>query len=141
MPPFEEERLVDAHVDPEKTDSTENQVPLVIGTPMMGVPIPQIPGSHLPATRIEQNIPDGTVAVMEGATVITAEGKHVGNVESILADPSAEEVTHLLISKGLLLKEMKLIPMKWVRSLGEEKVQLRVKQERVDKLADVSPSG
>lgn len=135
MPLFEEERLVDSNGNPDITPSAADQQPLNVGAPVMGMPIPSVPG---PVTRIEQNIPEGTVALKEGARVISAEGKQVGNVERILADPSADEVTHLLISNGLLLKEMKLIPMKWVQSLGEEKVHLRVKRDRVEKLLEAT---
>jgi uncharacterized protein YrrD len=135
MPPFEEDRLVDANGNSDLTPSAADQQPLVAGAPVMGLPIPAAPG---PVIRVEQNIPEGTVALKDGARVITAEGKHVGNVERVLADPSADEVTHLLISNGLLLKEKKLIPMKWVRSLDEEKVHLRVQRDLVENLADAS---
>lgn len=139
LPPFEEERLVSEPGEETRSDSGgEDQIPLVIGNPMMGVPISQPPGSHEPATRIAQNIPEGTVAVKEGAKVIAAEGEHVGNVERFLADPSAEEVTHLLISKGLLTKEKKLIPMEWVMSWSEDQVHLRVNKDSVEELADAS---
>jgi uncharacterized protein YrrD len=131
MPPFEEERLVEGH-----TRSTEGeQPPLVVGYPVAGAPVVQASFDE-PTTRVEQNIPEGTVAVKEGAKVLTAEGKHVGNIERVLADPSAEEVTHLLISSGLLSKEMKLIPKKWISSWGEEKVHLRVKRDTVERLAE-----
>ena len=135
MPPFEQERLIEPTGSSDPTPSVPDQPPLIVGAPVMGIPISQPPE---PMTRIEQNIPEGTVALKEGANVITAEGKHVGNVERILVDPSADEITHMLISKGLLLKEMKLIPMKWVRSLTEDKVQLWVEQNEVEELADAS---
>lgn len=135
MLPFEEKRLVESDGDSNPASPEMDQPPLIIGAPMMGLPIPPTPD---PITRVEQNIPEGTVALKEGAKVITAEGKHVGNVERVVADPSADKVTHLLISKGLRTKKMKLIPMKWVRSLGEKKVQLRVERNLVEKLADAS---
>ena len=134
MPAFEEERLVESNRSANQSPPVMNEPPLSMGAPVMGLPVPSV---REPQTRLEQNIPEGTVALKEGAKVITAEGKHVGNVESVLADP-ADEVTHLLVSKGLLTKEKKLIPMKWVRALGEEKVQLRVKRSTVEKLADAS---
>lgn len=135
MPSFEEERLVDADGNPDPSPSVLDHQPMSVGAQAMGLPIPPAPG---PVIRVEQNIPEGTVALKDGARVITSEGTHVGKVERVLADPSADEVTHLLISRGLLLKEKKLIPMKWVRSLDEEKVHLRVKRERVDKLIDAT---
>ena len=133
LPPFEEERLVDAYG---KDNHTAEQHPVVVGFPVLGTPVVRASIDEKPVTRIEQNIPEGTVAVKEGAKVITAEGEHVGNVEGVLADPSGDEVTHLLISRGLLSKATKLIPMNWVQSLGEEQVHLRVKKNTVEKLAD-----
>jgi uncharacterized protein YrrD len=89
-------------------------------------------------TQIEQNIPAGTVAVKEGATVISAEGKHVGHMESVFADAAVEQITHLLISNGLITKEKKLLPIDWVTVLGEDEIHLRVNKLSVDELADVS---
>lgn len=136
MMPFEEQRLVGSGEGSNQTPPVMDDPPLIMGAPVMGLPVPQV---REPRTHLEQNIPEGTVALKEGSKVITAEGKHVGNVERVLADPSsANEVTHLLISKGFLTKEKKLIPMKWVRSLDENRVHLRVKQKLVDKLAGAS---
>src|SRR6185295_19741970 len=83
-------------------------------------------------TQIEQNIPDGTVALKEGAKVITADGKHVGNVERVLADSSVDQITDLVISTGLINKEMRLIPIKWVMTVDEDTVHLRVKKASIE---------
>ena len=138
MPRFEEERLIEEHA---RSTAEVEQHPVVMGYPVAGAPLVQAPAADRPVTRVEQNIPEGTVAVKEGAKVLTAEGKHVGNLERVLADPSAEEVTHLLISKGILAKEMKLIPRKWISSWGEEKVHLRVKRDTVERLAEAPLAG
>ena len=105
--------------------------------PAVGVPISTDSADQF-VTQIEQNIPAGTVAVKEGATVITADGKHVGYMESVFADVSAEQITHLLISNGLITKEKKLVPIDWVTVLGEDEIHLRVDKPAVDELADVS---
>lgn len=136
MLPFEERRLVGSGEGTNQTPPVMDDPPLIMGAPVMGLPVPPV---REPRTRLEQNIPEGTVALKEGAKVITAEGKHIGNVERVLADPSAaDKVTHLLVSKGLLTKVKKLISMKWVRSLDEEQVHLRVERKLVEKLADAS---
>jgi uncharacterized protein YrrD len=77
----------------------------------------------------------------EGAKVITAEGKNIGSVERVLADPMVDQVTDLLVSRGLFTKEAKLIPIHWVMSMGEDKVHLRVSRESVEDLADVPLAG
>jgi uncharacterized protein YrrD len=132
--PFEERRLIDENPDPPA--STETEPAVIVGYPTLGAPLTTPPNDHI-ATRIEQNIPVGTVAMKEGAKVVTAEGKHVGNVERVLVDPSVDQITHLLVSKGLLLKEAKLIPIVWVMALGEDKVHLRVKKDAIESLQPV----
>lgn len=82
--------------------------------------------------HIEQNIPEGTVAVKEGAQVITADGKHAGAVECVAFGPHTLQITHLQIAKGLLTKERRLIPIAWVILLGENEVHLSVKQKTLE---------
>jgi sporulation protein YlmC with PRC-barrel domain len=130
-PAFEERRIVGEDVDAPPAS------PVMYGTPMMGASLPPDPADRF-VTQIEQNIPEGTVALKEGATVITAEGKHVGRVEQVRADLPADRATHLLVSAGLFTKETKLIPITWVKMIDENEVHLRVESDALDKLADAS---
>jgi uncharacterized protein YrrD len=84
--------------------------------------------------RVEQNIPEGTVALREGARVIADDGQMVGHVEEVLADADSEEATHFLISKGLLTKERKLIPTLWVREIEENEIYLIAPADVLEKL-------
>jgi sporulation protein YlmC with PRC-barrel domain len=147
FPPFEEERIVDFDEDADRESLSEewNVHPLIYGSPAIGVPVdPGIGASGDPGvgekfnTHIEQNIPKGTVAMKEGAKVMTADGKHVGNVERVLTDIPEEQITHLLISKGMFAKTTKLIPIDWVERVNEDEVNLAVNKVSVDKLADTS---
>ena len=92
------------------------------------------PGEEF-VTRIEQNIPEGMVAMKEGAKVITADGKNLGKVERVLADSSVDEITHLLISTGMFTKEKRLIPMQWVESVSEDEVHLRLNKDSIEESA------
>ena len=85
-----------------------------------------------------RNIPEGTVAVKEGARVIAVGGKYIGTVEGVLADPRADQVTHLQISNGLLSKETILIPIHWVKSLGEDEVHLKVRKDSIEEAVELS---
>lgn len=142
LPPFEERRIVEAN-DIVDDHSSIDDMPLVmfgrpnIGVPYVATPAPTEIGEQF-ATHIEQNIPIGTVAIKDGVNVVTAEGKHAGNVESVLADSSMGQITHLLVSNGLLTKERKLLPIDWVTVLGQDEIRLGVKKSSVDELADVS---
>ncbi|MGH2523118.1 MAG: DUF2171 domain-containing protein, partial [Anaerolineales bacterium] len=75
---------------------------------------------------VKENIPEETVALKEGAKVVSRDGKHVGNVERVFTDPEADRATHFLVSKGLLLKEHKMIPADWVSSVSEDEIHLAV---------------
>lgn len=137
LPLFEERRIVS---EGEDQFSTPTDVPPVIyGVPGVGPAV--ISGSEEQfVTRMEQNIPEGTVALKEGAKVFTADDKHVGNVDRVLADPSMDRATHLIITQGLLVKEKTLIPMKWVMMLGEESVHLQVTEAELKEFDSVSPA-
>lgn len=138
FPPFEEKRLVDEHGDIRNPPSSSSQStpPTIAGYPIMGTPIMSIPDQPI-VTHIEQNIPEGTVAMKEGAKVISADGEHVGVVDRVLADPVEEQVTYLGVSKGLFVKDTRLIPMKWVLKVGEEEVHLRVSRDSVENMNDL----
>jgi hypothetical protein len=89
-------------------------------------------------TQIEKNVPEGEVAMKEGAKVISADGKYVGNVERVFTDIADEQITHLLISTGTFTKKTKLLPIDWVQGVDEEEVNLRVHKVSVDELEDTS---
>ncbi len=96
-----------------------------------------MPGSHVATelgagsaaprrVEVDRNIPEDTVPLKEGAKVVAADGQHVGHVERVFTDTQSNEVTHLLISQGLFLKERKVIPMAWVLDVGETVVRLAI---------------
>lgn len=136
FPPFEERRLVDEYGKRNKPASSSSVPPIVNGYSVMSTPMMSVPDGRV-ITRIEQNIPAGTVAMKEGAKVVSADGKHVGVVERVLADPVAERITGLLVSRGLLVRDVKLVPIRWVMSVGEEEVRLRVGRDSVEDLGDL----
>ncbi len=80
-------------------------------------------------TEVQRNIPDSTVPLKEGARVHAADGAHIGNVERVFTDPGSNRVTHLVISRGLLLKQRKVVPMAWVADFSEDDVRLAVGSE------------
>lgn len=139
FPPFEEERIVDKKAGLDFPPAAGSATRGLIGYPEPNVPYVPDPGEEY-VTQVDQNIPEATVALKEGAKVITADGQHVGKVERILADLSQDQVTHLLISRGMFPKETKLIPMEWVMTMTDDEVYLGVEEHFVDELAEVSIS-
>jgi len=61
----------------------------------------------------------------DGTPVYTSDGRRVGDVGGVVVDPVGEEVTHLIVEKGLLLKETRLATMDAIASTGPEAVALR----------------
>lgn len=86
----------------------------------------------------QQNIPEGTVAVKEGAKVLSRDGRHVGSVDKMLIDPQSQKATHFVIAKGLLVKERKIVPLDWVRNMGEDEVSLEMDENFINRLPDAS---
>jgi uncharacterized protein YrrD len=83
-----------------------------------------------------RSIPEGLVALEEGAKVISSDNDHVGDVKAVLTDPKEDRATHLLITQGLLLKERKLVPTAWISKVREKKVHLGIGSKFVEQLPD-----
>jgi sporulation protein YlmC with PRC-barrel domain len=140
FPQFEEERVVNEYGGMNIKSSSTANLPAGVDHLAVGAPLLQTSSEQI-VTRLEQNIPEGTVAMKEGARVIAADGKQVGNVERVLAEPQMEQITHLLVSSGWFTKETKLIPVAWVRRMGEDVVHLRVGKDSVRDLAEAPLAG
>jgi uncharacterized protein YrrD len=63
--------------------------------------------------------------IKEGTNVYSARGDSVGKVDRVVIDPRTKEVTHLVIRKGFLLVEDKVLSISLVASADEDRVQLR----------------
>jgi uncharacterized protein YrrD len=86
--------------------------------------------------RTELNIPDDTVPLEEGATVVSSDGDHVGDIEQVYTEEEEQRVTHLMISQGLISKARKLIPTMWVEHVLENEVRLSITKEFVEGLPE-----
>lgn len=77
----------------------------------------------------EMNAPGGTITLEEGTTVKSSDGEVVGDVEQIFT--SGKDITHVVLSKGLFFKEKKLVPIRWIKVMGEDEIRLAVDNETV----------
>lgn len=141
LPPFEETHYIPANEAELRASYPAGYAPPLYWYPPYGAAMWNpytYPGyAELPyRTETERNIPEGTVALKEGAKVISADGEQVGKVEQVLTDAMADRATHLLISNGLLLKEKKLIPTLWISEVGEDEVHLTVGLRFLDQLRE-----
>jgi uncharacterized protein YrrD len=89
--------------------------------------------------KTERHIPEGEVALKEGAKVLSVDGDHVGHVEAILTDVETDRATHILISKGLFLKETKLVPTTWISTVSENEIHLLVSSSLLGDLPAYEP--
>ena len=60
----------------------------------------------------------------EGANILTANGEKLGEIGRVVLDPKTKEVTNLVVEKGFLFTEEKVIPMSLVESATEKEVTL-----------------
>ncbi len=87
-------------------------------------------------TTTQTNIPKDTIALHEGAAVITSDHEQVGNIERVIADTLEKRATHFVLAEGLFFKERKLIPTDWLSAVSEEEVHLAVDSQFVQRLPD-----
>jgi uncharacterized protein YrrD len=89
--------------------------------------------------QTETSIPEGRVAISEGAQVVSADDEHIGNVEQVIANSESNTVTHFVIGKGFLLKAHKIVPVSWVDTIEGDKLRLLVEARQFDRLPDYNP--
>jgi uncharacterized protein YrrD len=99
-----------------------------------GYPAYGMPYYSWPRTKTEQNIPADTVPLKEGAKVVTADEKQVGNIDRLLVEPNTGHVTHFVIAEGLLFKDRKLVPANWIKTASEDKVRLNVSSDVLNRV-------
>ncbi len=132
LPPFEESHYVPLDEGTRRQWGIGSGVPLLWGGWMGGdsTPLWEIAGE-----RITRNIPEGDVAVPEGARVEDANGEHIGHVHELVTDPKSGRITYLVIEAGHLWgKHTKAIPVNWVSTFGEGQVSLAVGVKTLDKV-------
>jgi uncharacterized protein YrrD len=72
----------------------------------------------------------------EGTRVVTSNGKEVGKVNRFVIDPVTNEVTHIVVQKGWLLAEDKVVPLDKVNVADEHDIILN---ESLDDFNELPP--
>jgi uncharacterized protein YrrD len=129
----ERERKI-SMLNPQGTD-----VPPLLAYPPAGhgfgyVPVINYP--EQPETEMVKNMPAETIDISKNANVIGLNGEHVGDVEEVMVDPTSDQISHFVISKGLLFTEEKLIPVSWVQGYDSDKLKLVVNEKIVENLPE-----
>jgi sporulation protein YlmC with PRC-barrel domain len=72
----------------------------------------------------------------QGAVIYTNDRQKAGRLDRVVIDPMSKEVTHLVVTRGMLFPHGKVIPADWVESAVENRVQLRESAESLDEAPD-----
>jgi uncharacterized protein YrrD len=72
----------------------------------------------------------------ENAEVVTSEGDKVGQIDRVVIDPGSKELTHLVVKKGLLFTEDKVISLDLVETATEDRIVLKVGPQDPDDFPD-----
>lgn len=76
----------------------------------------------------------------EGAQVVTADGDKVGTIDRVVLQPDTKEVTHLVVRKGFLFSEDKVVPVSLVGPVIDEQIMLREDAGDLSDLPDFEES-
>src|SRR5574341_210794 len=70
----------------------------------------------------------------EGTSVYTRDGQEVGQISRFVIDPANNQVTHVVVQKGWLLREDKVVPIQMIDTANEERVELSEKVQDYEEL-------
>jgi uncharacterized protein YrrD len=74
------------------------------------------------------------VQFKDGTKVYTANGDHVGSIDRVVIDPRTKEVSYIVVRKGFLFTEDKLVPIGMIASADEDRLTLRMDAGNLDDL-------
>jgi uncharacterized protein YrrD len=77
---------------------------------------------------------DRSIQFKEGVDVFTSDGRQMGKVNRLVVEPATNEVTHIVVQKGWLFPEDKVVPVQMVSSGTEEKIVLTKQLSDFDEL-------
>lgn len=110
--------------------------PFIGYNPYPGTAWPGFPGYSVPPymRKMQVNIPEGTIALEEGARVRSRDGGDAGEVERVYTEPTENRVTHIVTVKGVISRERRLIPSSWIDNVAEDEITLAVDLELIESL-------
>jgi len=72
-----------------------------------------------------------------GANIYTFDGKGAGSLRRVVINPETKKITHIVIEKGLLFKEDKVVPVGQVDSASQEQVNLICTLEELKEMSSL----
>lgn len=86
--------------------------------------------------KTKSAIPEETVALEEGAKVISEDEEDIGSIERVIVEESDERATHVVVGQGLLSKKYKLVPTLWITEVSEDKIYLSIDSDMFERLPE-----
>ena len=71
----------------------------------------------------------------DGTSVYTNDGKEAGRLRQVVIDPQTKEVTHIVIEKGFLFTDDKVVPVEYVVSATDNRIDLKCSAQDVDEMS------
>ena len=72
----------------------------------------------------------------QGASMITLDGKEAGHIDRVVIDPKTNEITHLVVRRGLLQRQNKVVPISVVTSGDDGQLRMHVRSDDLELLPD-----
>jgi sporulation protein YlmC with PRC-barrel domain len=69
-----------------------------------------------------------------GMKVISSDGKDVGEIERVVIDPVTKSVSHVVIEKGLLFPDDRVLPVNLIQETQGKEATLRIEAEKLGDL-------
>jgi len=73
---------------------------------------------------------------IKDSEVFSSQGEKVGTIDRVVIDPMTDEVTHLVVKRGFLIKTDKVLPIKWVQDSSDGQVNLKPASQPFEDLPD-----
>ncbi len=142
LPDYEEQYFVPTDAVPYDATVNTGYVPMVYWYPpaLNTAVAPVIDDVRYNETPAHSGSPDTTlgdsIALKEGAAVISSDDQEVGRVEGIQFQADGGQVEHIVVSKGLLQKTRKRIPALWLQTVTGNEVRLAVEAKVLEHVPD-----
>ena len=70
--------------------------------------------------------------LLKGAEVFTAKGESVGRISRVVIDAKTREITDLVVERGAVIKDEKVVPIGLVNVENEDRIILRETNQNID---------
>ena len=69
---------------------------------------------------------------INGTKIYSSVGEHVGELKRVVLDSQSHEISHLVIEKGIFIKEDKVIPIGLIDAQEDDRIGLKVAAEELN---------